>query len=70
MCGRFTLTAEVRHLEERFAFETSDMQYTPSYNIAPGQPVFAVVQHDTRRGDPYAGDWYPPGPKTRLWATV
>ena len=49
MCGRFTLTAEIGRLEERFAFETSEVQYAPSYNIAPSQPVFAVVQHATRR---------------------
>ncbi|MGQ4807377.1 hypothetical protein NKDENANG_00725 [Candidatus Entotheonellaceae bacterium PAL068K] len=49
MCGRFTLTAEIGHLEVRFAFEAAEVQYAPSYNIAPSQPVLAVVQHETRR---------------------
>jgi|AMFO01.1.fsa_nt_gi putative SOS response-associated peptidase YedK len=43
MCGRFTLTARLELLEERFAFQATDLPYTPSYNIAPGQPVLTVI---------------------------
>jgi putative SOS response-associated peptidase YedK len=46
MCGRFTLTAEIGLLEERFAFKATDLQYAPSYNIAPSQPVLAVIDDD------------------------
>jgi len=48
MCGRFALhhsTEEVAHL---FAVDHIAMEIQPRYNIAPGQPVLAVVQHDRR----------------------
>jgi hypothetical protein len=44
MCGRFTLASEVAQLQERFAFEPGEMVVQPSYNIAPGQDVLAVVR--------------------------
>ncbi|MDH3598177.1 MAG: SOS response-associated peptidase [Candidatus Tectomicrobia bacterium] len=44
MCGRFTLASEVEQLQERFAFEPGEMVVPPSYNIAPGQDVVAVVR--------------------------
>ena len=44
MCGRFTLASEVEQLQERFAFEPGEMVVQPSYNIAPGQNVVAVVR--------------------------
>lgn len=49
MCGRFTLIAEIGALEARFGFEATDFPYTPSYNIVPGQPVLAVLRHETTR---------------------
>jgi putative SOS response-associated peptidase YedK len=49
MCGRFTLTADFGRLQERFHFDPSGLAYEPSYNIAPGQPVLAVVQNDSRQ---------------------
>ncbi|WP_188207158.1 SOS response-associated peptidase [Alkalibacillus aidingensis] len=42
MCGRFTLTIGESFLKERFAV-TSDVNWDPSYNIAPTQNVLAVV---------------------------
>ena len=49
MCGRFTLTAELAYLQERFALEAPQGSYTPSYNIAPGQSVMAVINEDGKR---------------------
>ncbi len=43
MCGRFTLTRDVASLEARFSCDTSALAYTPSYNIAPGQEVLAII---------------------------
>lgn len=43
MCGRFTLTAEAARLQERFACDLTALAYTPSYNIAPGQEVLALM---------------------------
>jgi putative SOS response-associated peptidase YedK len=45
MCGRFSLTTELHKLEERFFLENMEtLDYSVSYNIAPGQKVLAVVQ--------------------------
>ena len=44
MCGRYTLAAEVEQLQARFQFDTPVSDYAPSYNIAPGQDVLAVIR--------------------------
>ncbi len=41
MCGRFTLRAPARTLSTAYAVEVP-VEYTPRYNIAPGQPVLVV----------------------------
>ncbi|MGH7962508.1 MAG: SOS response-associated peptidase [Candidatus Binatia bacterium] len=51
MCGRFTLTTDLDRLAERFAFHAADLSYTPRYNIAPSQPVLAVLR-ETDDGAP------------------
>jgi putative SOS response-associated peptidase YedK len=45
MCGRFTLTATMEELLDRFdiGIFTDQEDYTPSYNIAPSQRVIAVI---------------------------
>jgi len=44
MCGRFTLTSDMDILMYRFAaVMMPDLTYLPRYNIAPTQPVAAVV---------------------------
>lgn len=46
MCGRFTLTADADTLRQAFDLTDSSpalAQLTPRYNIAPSQPVAAVV---------------------------
>jgi putative SOS response-associated peptidase YedK len=47
MCGRFTLTASVDELIDRFDIEFFLQQegYAPSYNIAPSQSVLAVINN-------------------------
>jgi len=47
MCGRFTLTADLPLLAERFHFDAADLALTPSYNVAPGQQVLSVIHDGT-----------------------
>src|ERR1044071_7143737 len=49
MCGRFTLTADLENLEERFSFHTTGLSFKPRYNIAPSQQVLAVISAEERR---------------------
>ncbi|WP_353737824.1 SOS response-associated peptidase [Kyrpidia sp.] len=52
MCGRYTLTVDFQVVFERFGFQTAgDFTYTPRYNIAPSQPVLAIISDGrVRRG--------------------
>lgn len=47
MCGRFTLTAPVDVLLDRFDVEffLEQEEYLPSYNVAPSQSVLAVINN-------------------------
>jgi putative SOS response-associated peptidase YedK len=47
MCGRFTLTASVDQLIDRFDIEyfLEQENFQPSYNIAPSQSVVAVINN-------------------------
>lgn len=47
MCGRFTLTAPVDVLLDRFDVEffLQQEEYFPSYNVAPSQSVLAVINN-------------------------
>lgn len=65
MCGRFTLTTAIDELQTRFGFVMDGPPPPPRYNIAPTQPVLAVLPgRDSRRGamlrwgliPPWAGD--------------
>ena len=50
MCGRFTLTADLDHIEERFSFRrAANVSFTPRYNIAPSQPILAVINDGEER---------------------
>ena len=51
MCGRFTLNSNLDALQLRFGFEARDLEYRPRYNIAPTQPVLAVVNDGGRRAE-------------------
>ncbi len=50
MCGRFTLTATVDQLIDRFDIEffLQEEDYLPSYNVAPSQSVLAVINDGNR----------------------
>ncbi|MBM7553686.1 SOS response-associated peptidase family protein [Thalassobacillus pellis] len=45
MCGRYTLLAEEVEILKEFGLEHQIPDYTPRYNIAPGQKVLAII-HD------------------------
>jgi putative SOS response-associated peptidase YedK len=47
MCGRFTLTATVDQLFDRFDIEyfLQEEDYFPNYNVAPSQSVLAVINN-------------------------
>lgn len=44
MCGRYSLYADFRTIEERFGVATFEIDdYEPSYNIAPSQQILTVI---------------------------
>ncbi|OIK15690.1 hypothetical protein BIV60_07990 [Bacillus sp. MUM 116] len=45
MCGRFTLTATIEEILDRFDVQSflDEELYSPSYNIAPSQQVLAII---------------------------
>ena len=49
MCGRFTLTSNLDDLQGRFQFDALDLEYRPSYNIAPTQQVLTVTNDGQRQ---------------------
>ncbi|MXZ86090.1 MAG: SOS response-associated peptidase [Acidimicrobiia bacterium] len=49
MCGRYSLTASLQELAERFEFDGEPEGFVPRYNVAPTQQVLTVVGGDTRR---------------------
>ncbi len=46
MCGRYTLTSDTERIEERFVCNASALSYTSRYNIAPTQPVLALINNE------------------------
>lgn len=44
MCGRFTLAVTPDQLQLRFDAESLTFEIEPRYNIAPGQPITAVIE--------------------------
>lgn len=48
MCGRYTLLADELKIRQSFGIEHIITDYQPSYNIAPGQQVLAMI-HDGRK---------------------
>jgi putative SOS response-associated peptidase YedK len=51
MCGRFTLTADLEQLEERFSFRAHNLSFRPRYNIAPSQQVLTLIGAEERRAE-------------------
>ncbi len=65
MCGRFTLYSSLGDLKKVFAFDAAIDKMSPSYNIAPGDEIAAIIrQKDTRLGKLHWG-LVPPWAKTR-----
>ena len=50
MCGRYSLTADLGTLAQRFAFDGRQLSFEASYNIAPTQQVLTVIGDEQRRG--------------------
>ncbi len=63
MCGRFTLTTGISELQGRFGFVMDGAAPEPRYNIAPTQPVLAVVNDGVRRGEMMRWGLVPPWAK-------
>ncbi|MGC5327622.1 SOS response-associated peptidase [Brevibacillus sp. SYSU BS000544] len=49
MCGRFSLFAEPAELIKRFGIHTFTFDFLPSYNIAPGQNIPAILSDQGER---------------------
>ena len=49
MCGRFAQYSGLDSLKKFFHLEEVTCDVTPSYNIAPLQPVLTVIRHDGNR---------------------
>lgn len=45
MCGRYTLTAGEEEIIQEFSLDEQIPDYQPSFNVAPGQQVLAII-HD------------------------
>jgi putative SOS response-associated peptidase YedK len=46
MCGRYTLYTKAEALEERFHAQLEMGLYTPTYNAAPSQALFVILNDD------------------------
>jgi putative SOS response-associated peptidase YedK len=51
MCGRFTITLEAADLQQNIGIAEVPADWQPRYNVAPTQPVAAVIDANTRRAE-------------------
>lgn len=51
MCGRFTLTLDPADLQEAFEGYTFPPTFAPRFNIAPSQPVLAILNDGQKHAD-------------------
>ena len=49
MCGIFSLYAEIGELQGRLGFDGDGLTHVPWYNVAPTQPVLAVLNGEGRQ---------------------
>ena len=49
MCGRYTLTKNIHSLEERFAFRSDGLLYSPRDQVYPTEGVLTVVRTEESR---------------------
>ena len=52
MCGRYSQTADIEELAERFGFEGEEIDFKPRYNIAPGQEAPIVIWEEIKLCQP------------------
>ena len=45
MCGRYSLTADMQSLQQRFSFDWRQTGYRPRFNIAPTQQVMTITNN-------------------------
>lgn len=45
MCGRYSLTEDLNHLQDAFDFEFTG-ELSPRYNIAPGTQILTIIAED------------------------
>lgn len=51
MCGRFTITLEAQDLQENLGIADMPADWMPRFNVAPTQPVAAVLDLQSRRAE-------------------
>ncbi|MYB09760.1 MAG: SOS response-associated peptidase [Acidimicrobiia bacterium] len=49
MCGRYSLTASLQELAQRFEFDGEPEGFVPRYNVSPTQQVLTVIGGDARK---------------------
>ena len=49
MCGRYSMSGDIRELAMRFEFEANGLDFRPRYNIAPTQDVLTVTTSEGRQ---------------------
>ncbi|HEX9136565.1 MAG TPA: SOS response-associated peptidase family protein, partial [Nitrospirota bacterium] len=49
MCGRFEIHSAIKLIAEIFGISEWEIEYSPSYNIAPSQDILLVVNDGKRR---------------------
>lgn len=49
MCGRFTLSYKTKELQMALGLPESQLDWQPRYNIAPSQPIAAVLDGKTKK---------------------
>ena len=48
MCGRFTLTYKTKELQLLFGLPETTLDWQPRYNIAPSQPIAAILDNKSK----------------------
>lgn len=49
MCGRFTLSYKTKELQMALGLPESKLDWQPRYNIAPSQPIAAILDGETKK---------------------
>lgn len=48
MCGRFTLTYKTKELQLLLGLSETNLEWQPRYNIAPSQPIAAILENKSK----------------------